>query len=223
MGKIIDLSIPVEEWMPHFPGDPVPQVKKVLTLAKDGCRVRKLLLGTHTGTHVDAPAHLIREGHTIEELPLEQFMGTGIVINLLNLQPNHKITVDDIAGYEAQARQAEVVLLNTGWTKKYGHSEFFQHPYLSKEAAELIASWNIKAIGVDMLDIDKTESAKRETMKKQPMPAHEILLAHEIVIIENLTNIEEIDFERPHICYMPLNITGGDGSPVRAFAMELPA
>lgn len=222
MGKIVDLSIPVEDWMPFYPGDPVPHVKKALTLTKDGCRVRKLSIGTHTGTHVDAPAHFIREGSTIEHIPMDRFMGQGVVIDLMGLESRHQITVEDLTNSKKTFEGAEVALLHTGWMEKYGNAEFYEHPYLTREAAEYLVAQGIKAVGVDMLNVDRTLT-DGELYKPGGMAAHEVLLGNEVIIIENMTNLELIDFEAPHISYVPLKITDGDGSPVRAFAMELTA
>lgn len=219
MKKIVDLSVSLENGMMYYPGDPVPEISPALTLEKDGCRVKKLSIGSHTGTHIDAPSHFVREGKNIEQIELTKCMGKAAVVNLTNLDPCHKITLKDVKEQLPKAGEVQVILLHTEWTEKYGTEEFFLHPYLSKEVAEEFVSLRIQAVGVDMLNVDYT-CREGELYTEDSTEVHQVLLGNEVVIVENLTNIGAIDFSNPYVMFVPLKISGADGSPVRAVAVE---
>lgn len=219
MKKIVDLSVSLENGMMYYPGDPVPEISPALTLEKDGCRVTQLHIGSHTGTHMDAPSHFVKEGKTIEEIELSKCMGRAAVVTLTNLAPCHKITLEDIREQLPKAGEVQVILLHTEWTGKYGTEEFLQHPYLSKEVAEMFVSLGIQAVGVDMLNVDHT-CQEGELYTEDSTEVHQVLLGNEIIIVENLTNIGAVDFENPYVMFVPLKISGADGSPVRAVAVE---
>lgn len=220
MKKIIDLSVRLENGMMYYPGDPVPEISPALTLEKDGCRVKKLNIGSHTGTHIDAPSHFVEKGKNVEQIELSKCMGRAAVVTLSNLESCHKITLEDIKEQLPQAGEVEVILLHTEWTEKYGTKEFWQHPYLSKEVAETFVSLGIQAVGVDMLNVDHT-CQEGELYTEDSTEVHQVLLENEIIIVENLTNIGAIDFKNPYVMFVPLKISGADGSPVRALAVEL--
>lgn len=219
MKKVIDLSVNLENGMMCYPGDPVPEISPALTLEKDGCRVKKLNIGSHTGTHIDAPSHFVKEGKSIEQIKLSKCMGKAAVITLMNLEPCHKIILEDIKKQLPKVGEVEVILLHTGWTEKYGTKEFWQHPFLSKEVAEIFVSLGIQAVGVDMLNVDRT-CLEGELYTEDSTQAHQVLLESEIIIVENLTNIRAIDFKNPYVMFLPLKINEADGSPVRAVAIE---
>lgn len=219
--QYIDLSITIQSNMPYYPGDPAPSVAPALTIAEDGCHVMHLNIGSHTGTHVDAPSHFIPGGKTIDTIPLDRFIGRGLIISLPNLNEYHSISLADISPYADKLADADIVLFHTGWMDKAGTDAFYKHPVISKEVAKLLAASQIKAVGVDMLNVDKT-CLGEELYAEGSMAAHEILLGNDILIIENLTNLSAVDFDNPTILFFPLAICGGDGSPVRAIATDIP-
>ena len=217
MRKIVDLSVTLENGMMYYPGDPVPEISPALTLEKDGCRVTNLAIGSHTGTHMDAPSHFVKEGKTIEQIALSKCMGKAAVIKLTNLEPCHKITAEDIKEQLPKNGKVQIILFHTDWTEKYGTKVFYQHPYLSKEAAELLVSLGISVVGVDMLNVDHT-CLEEEMYTEESTEAHQVLLGNDVLIVENLTNLGAIDFVEPYVVFTPLKIKGADGSPVRALA-----
>lgn len=219
MKKILDLSIPINNHMPFYPGDPKPQIGAHITIEQDGCQVMELHIGTHTGTHMDAPRHFLAGGACVDQIPLERCMGKALIITLPDLEENHPICPMDIQEYLPKLATCEVVLIHTGWMNRYGSESFYHHPYLSHDLAELLASYPIKAVGVDMLNVDRTHT-NGEAYEMEAFYAHDILLNKEIIIIENLIHLELADFQNPYCVFFPLNIEGGDGSPVRAVLME---
>lgn len=219
MEKILDISIPIRNQMPFYPGDPRPEIAPYISLAQDGCQVMELHIGTHTGTHMDAPRHFLVDGACVDQISLEKCMGRALVISIPGLEPDYPICPVDIFTYLPELASCEVVLFHTGWMNQYGKDVFYHHPYLSRELAELLASYPIQAVGVDMLNVDRTQS-NGEAYDMEAFCVHDILLKKEIIIIENLINLEQADFKNPYCIFFPLKIEGGDGSPVRAVLME---
>lgn len=219
MQKILDLSIPIRNHMPFYPGDPEPKIAPYISLEQEGCQVMELQIGTHTGTHIDAPRHFLAGGACVDQIPLERCMGNALVIPVTGLELDHPIRPADIRQYLSQLYSCEVVLFHTGWMNQYGSETFYHHPYLTRELAELLVSYHIKAVGVDMLNVDRTQ-VNGETYDMEAFCAHDILLKNDIIIIENLINLEQADFQNPYCIFYPLKIEGGDGSPVRAVLME---
>ncbi len=217
--KIIDLSMTLKNNMIYYPGDPIPEFHPALTFEKDGCRVTELKIGSHTGTHMDAPSHFIKDGKTVDEISLYNCMGRAEIIDCREIKAGEEITKNIISNNIERIKQAEIVLLYTGWTEKCTDKDIYNHPYISKETASLLVECNIKAVGVDMLNVDKTIT-EGEKYTENATEAHNILLGNGILIVENLVNISAINFKNPFVCFFPLNIKGADGSPVRAIAIE---
>ena len=220
MSNIIDLSIDIENNMPYYPGDPKPSISPALTLDCDGCRVTDLHIGSHTGTHMDAPSHFMADGKTISEINLEQCMGKALVADLTNLAPLTRIMPTDCHNLKRiYDKDIEIIILHTNWTCKIGTEDFYKHPFLSTELCECIISANIKAVGVDMLNVDKTETTD-VFYEESSIAAHHMLLGNNIIIVENLCNLDNLSTDTPFVTFAPLKIIGADGSPVRAYATE---
>lgn len=215
--EIIDLSILIENNMIYYPEDPKPEISKYITLEKDGCRVMKLNIGTHTGTHMDAPAHFIKDGDTIDNIDLKNCMGKAVVVHLPNLKPCYEIVPEDFNKFEEDIKNSSIVLFNTGWIYKANTEEFYKHPYISKSAAKYLKNLGIKAVGVDMLNVDKT-CIEGEQYTESSIASHNVFLGNNILIVENLTNLEKLSTTGSTVMFLPLKIKDGDGSPVRAVA-----
>jgi kynurenine formamidase len=198
---------------PVFPGYPTPIVHKWTSIREHGYYSNLLMFVEHTGTHVDVPAHFIEDGDTVDKVPLGKFMGKGVVIDVSNLGEKSKITKNVI---EKSLREQSVsigpgwvVLFYTGYDKKAGSPEWFNHPGLSEDGALFLAEKDINAVGIDAPSIDH-----------EPYPGHKILLRQGIVIYENLTNLKEL-IGKPGFRFigLPLLIKNGSASPVRAIAI----
>jgi len=186
---IIDLSMELSENILVYPGDPKVEIKAWSTIEKDGYYMNTLFMGEHTGTHVDVPAHFIEGGKTIDEMPLDKFIGEGAVIDVSKL--DRDILPEDITG------KAEIVLFYTNGAEVY----------LSEESAKHLVNLGVKALGIDKPSIDRD------------FRAHRVLLANEVVIFENLVNLEKLIGKEFTFIGVPLKIKNGSGSPVRAFAI----
>lgn len=208
--RIVDLSMELRTGAPVFPGYPVPIVHVWTSIEEHGYYSNILMLDEHTGTHVDAPAHFIKGAATIDEVPLERFMGEGVVIDVSGLPPKAAITEELIreALKGADVGPGWVILFRTGYDEKAGTPDWFNHPGLDEGAASYLASLNVNAVGTDAPSVDQ-----------QPFPAHRILLTKGIPIYENLTNLTEVSGKRFKFYGIPLRIRKGSASPVRPIAV----
>lgn len=182
----------------------------------------KLTLATHIGTHVDAPYHFHADGVTVENMPLERYMGPAL---LLDLRPVARsltpLSVADLqqAGGSAAARD-KIVVLFTGWAAaESGGARFYsQGPYLSNAGAAYLAEAGVNAVAVDF-PIDKHPPTPQSTI--DDFPVHRLLLGRGIPLIENLINLEQLvgrDFE---LWALPIKLKDGDGAAARAVARLL--
>jgi kynurenine formamidase len=207
--QYFDLSHSVKNGMTFFPGDPEPCL--VPTNMAPPWRVTQLSIGTHTGTHVDAPAHFIPHGKTIDQYPLERFFVAGIVVPALGYNGDEPLGVDVFAGYLAMLPTCGAVLVRTDWDRYWGSERYMCHPYLSPEAAELLIENGISIIGIDALNVDSTVQGTDH--------AHAMLLGNDVLIVENLTRLDQLTPDKPyHFSFLPLALAGLDGSPIRAVA-----
>ena len=209
--KIYDLSQPITAGMPVFPGLESPLIKPVSNLPVDGFRERLITFSSHTGTHIDVPAHILAGGKTLELMPLESFYGPAICLDFSQLE-SPEIKVQDLKRYEHAISEVSFVLLYTGWSRHWGANDYYANfPVFSKEAAIWLSEMEIRGVGVDAISVDKIDSSD--------LPVHHIFLAREIIIVENLTNLSKILGEKFIFSCLPLKFTDLDGSPVRAVAI----
>lgn len=210
--KVVDLSMPITEKTPVYPGDPKPNIQPAATIDTDGYNVSFVSMGSHTGTHVDAPFHFNPEGSKIDEVPLEQFMGEGIIIEVSDKLAGEAILLADVKPYEEKLGPDKIVLFHTGWSRYADDEKYFQHPYISEEAVRFILEKGIKVFLIDALNIDPPDASS--------FVGHELITAVNGIIGENYTNFDLIDFENPFIITLPLSYQGLDGSSVRAVAVK---
>ncbi|SDM33903.1 cyclase family protein [Nonomuraea jiangxiensis] len=211
MRELVDLSVPIETGMPVYPGDPEVSVGPALTVARDGVNVLGLHLGSQSGTHVDAPFHIDDSLPALDDLPLDRFCGPAVVVDARGLAPRSPIGAERFAAVAAPA----IVLVATGWSAHWGSETYQGHPFLTEEAAELLAGRGIRTVGIDALSVDPTPAAD--------FPAHRVLCGAHAVIAENLTGLDRLlDAQargRPiEVFLLPLRLPGADGAPVRAVA-----
>jgi arylformamidase len=206
-----DLSHTISPDMPYFPGTEPPVFSKPFTLASHGFAEQKITILTHSGTHMDAPAHIFEAGATLEQLGLPHFFGSAVTLDLTSL-PAKAITMDALRPFRHLLAGKNFVLLRTGWSEHWGNQGYFRdYPVLSAEAAQWLAGLNFKGIGVDAISFDSHNSTA--------LPIHRIFLARDIVLIENLVNLEKIPAHEFVFCCLPLKIAATDGAPVRAIAL----
>lgn len=214
---LVDLTQPLTTGTPVYPGDPEVTLRPAATRATDGTNLLHVTMGSQSGTHVDAPFHLLDAGARVDEIALDRFLGRGIVIDLRHRGPRTPITIDDLSEVRPRLQPGLIVLLHTGWSRHWGSDHYLDHPYLDAGAAELLVEAGIRTVGIDAASVDETvEGPEHPT----GLAAHQVLLSCGGVIVENLTNLHRIGVPDPMISVLPLRIVGGDGAPVRAVAFS---
>jgi len=208
---VMDLSHTISLGMPYFPGTEPPVFSRPFTLASHGFAEQRITLLTHTGTHMDAPAHILAAGATLEKLGLPHFVGSAVALDLTRL-PGAEIGVDDLRPFRQLLAGKDFVLLRTGWSAHWGEAAYFSgYPVLSAAAALWLAELDFKGIGTDTISFDAHDSSA--------LPVHRTFLARDIVLIENLVNLEKVPAGEFFFCCLPLKIAETDGAPVRAIAL----
>jgi len=206
-----DLSQPVQSGMPTFPGDPPVVVDAHATMAADGYRVTELGCGSHTGTHMDAPAHTEPGGRTIDDFPVSRFVRDAVLVDLRGLPPRGRIRPADLPTADAGA-----VVVRTGWADHWGDSTYFDHPFLTAAAARHCAAHGYD-VAVDALNVDPTPTDTAGNDEPDGIPAHHELLGSGQLIVENCTNLGSVP-DQFELAVYPLPLADGDGAPVRAVA-----
>ncbi len=198
---LVDLSRPVHPGMPVFPED--PEVEFVPAPAMPPWRVTALRLGTHSGTHIDAAAHYVPGGATIDEYPLERFVLPAYVVPL-DSRPGEAVAWPALAAALPGDIGDDAVLLHTGWDRHWGDALALEHPYLSEDTARGLVARGAGLVGTDALNVDGTAAGTTY--------AHEILLGAGVLIVENLTRLDVLEPGRSYTCaFVPLRLEGADG------------
>ena len=177
---IIDLTHTITPEMPMYPGSAAPSIKPTGSLTRDGFRETQLTIASHTGTHMDAPSHMLPRGSTLEVLPASQFCGRAVVLDVSDLPPRSVITADYLREQNGTIRSADFVLFYTGWERKWGTDAYYDDdfPVPDQEAAKYLVSCGLKGVGTDALSVD--------TLRDQQFLAHKTLLDGGLVILESL-------------------------------------
>lgn len=211
--KMIDCTQLIEKDMPVYPGTAAASLSVVNTHEKDGFRETLFQFTSHTGTHMDAPYHLFAERTKLEELPLSQFVGRGLVIDCTDVGAGGSIGMEHIAPVRALADAADFLLFHTGWSQYWGKAAYFgEYPVVDLAVCQYALDSGKKGLGFDTIGIDPIADPS--------LTRHKFLLSQkDIVIIENLTNLEKIGGDLFFFTALPLKYREADGSPVRAAAM----
>ncbi len=226
--KIIDLSHIIHDDIQIYPGDPAPSIKRGLTHEKDYCHVDVLTLGSHTGTHIDAPFHFFKKGKKIDEFPVQRFVGDGVLIDVSAKSDRTLIEPEDVEAYRTEIADGDFVIFRTGRDRYFGTPRYYLHPFLSPQGAQLLVKMGVSLVGIDALNIDPTyyEITEADTSAKNlpdeeeyGYPVHDILLGNDLLIVENLCNLEKIRQIKGIYSFLPLKLKDADGSPIRAIFM----
>ena len=198
--------------MPVYPGTEQPVINVGCSIENDGFLEKKIALYSHTGTHIDAPAHLLAEGTTLDRLPLGHYYGTAAVLHLPE-RSGKTIGIDLVRRALSERGHAttEFMLIHTGRDRFWGNKRYFtDYPVLSMKAAEWLSTAGLKGVGFDTISADTTDTEK--------FPIHTTLLQRNIIIIENLRGLGSLPPGPFHFSCFPLRFIDADGSPVRAAA-----
>lgn len=201
VAKIVDLTLPIENGMPFYPGDPKPEVTQYKWIARDGVNIKVLHIGTHSGTHIDAPAHFIDGANTIDKLDVLAVSGKAVTLKA-------KVENGVVKSLEGLSKKAEILLVYTGanrrWGSNWSPSDIVT---LSLEVCRAICSLGFKAVGID------SPSVGNSAIHKEIFNSGALIIEN---ISDELRNLVNKVFE--FHCY-PILIKDGDGAPARAFAI----
>ena len=222
--RIIDLSYPIvpEHWRSNW-GFSLEATKD---FAKTGhlFRQTELTIDCHAFTHIDAPAHFVPGGRTVDELPLDQLIGPGIVADLSHLGANACVTAAELAQHSPELQAGHMLLVRTSWDQ-VRHEEptrfFTDAPYMAVDACEWIVEKGLNAVGFDF-PADRWIRYKyldpaRELQQREAV-THDIILRGGIVLIESVTNLHLLAQPAFDLFVVPLNVQGAEGMPVRVIA-----
>lgn len=205
---IIDLTHTLKNNITVYPNTLEPVFEQGNTIEQDGFAEINMTMCTHTGTHIDAPAHIIPNTKSLDEFGVEKFIGLATVIDCSQIE---RIDVDFLEEKKNTIKAVEFLLFYTGWQHKWNSENYFdEFPTLTIEAAKWLTQFDLKALGFDAISVDK--------MTDPNLPNHKILLKEEILIIENMTNLDQLISKTFELNCIPLKIQHSDGSPIRAFA-----
>ncbi|GAB6276415.1 MAG: hypothetical protein SAMD01599839_09550 [Rectinema sp.] len=226
--EFVDLSPTLESGIPKWPTHPPVIVDPTITHEHDGYYCQTLIIGEHSGAHIDSPAHILPEmmANTIETYPLQSFFGRAVVYDLSRRdnKPGERIPVSEFLSLEEKmgvgAFSGDVVLINFGWGKYWSTGKAWKYyatnaPGMDEDAVKLFSDRKVKAVGTDTIACDTPVDNGNELFsyghRKYWLPNH-------IFIMEMLMNLALL----PSECYflaLPLKIRHGSGSPIRPLAL----
>ena len=207
---VIDLTHTMQTGMPVYPGDEPVNIRRTHFVNKHGFAQTSLSTNTHAGTHVDIAAHLYADAPGLDWFGPNNFTGWGAVVDCTNLDTPY-IDQTHLAAL-ADVEALDFAILHTNWDQHWKTDQYFKDfPYLTETACRFLGGLQLKGIGLDTPSPDPTSSTD--------FRAHKALLDHGMVIVENLRNVGELPSEGFIFSCLPLRISDGEASPVRAVGM----
>ena len=216
MLRFVDLSHTIHDGLVTYPGLPAPKVSEYLDRATSRDRyasgtefsIGRIELVANTGTYLDAPSHRYEDGHDLAELPLETLADLpGVVV-----RAPRGVRALGAELFEEKELGGRAVLVDTGWARHFGTPAYGSgHPFLTREAAELLVERGAVLVGIDSLNIDDTSTGER--------PVHSLLLERDVRIVEHLVSLERLPDSGFRFFAVPVKVRGMGSFPVRAFAI----
>ena len=201
--RLYDVSVPLAAGLPAYPGNPEFELQPVKRIAAGASsNVSRIVIGTHSGTHVDAPRHFFDDGGGVDAMRLEVLLGPARV---LEFERADGITMEDLEASPLDGD--ERILLKTRNSSRWNEPQFYQdYAYLAESGARYLVDRGVRLVGIDYLSI--------EQFKKPGAPAHRALLSAGLIIIEGL-NLSGVAPGIYEMYCLPLPVTGADGAPAR--------
>jgi len=219
MRDIVDLTLTIHEGMLTTPVPWHPPVE-ITILGRhelEGRATRRVTLGTHTGTHMDAPYHFVPGGATIDQIPLDVLVNRAVVFHLPR-EPYGKITAEDLSESGVEVRPGCGVLIHTGWDRQWMTRAYYESwPHLTMDACEYLSAKQITLLG---LDTPSPDDPKEKIAFGEVSPHHYHLLSRGIVLVEFLTGLDGLRSSEVELIATPLKVEGADGFPARVLAIQ---
>ena len=201
--RFVDLSHPISNEMTTYPSDPNVTIVREKEIHSDRTLLHQFTMGTHTGTHLDAPAHIISGGKTLDDFPLSSFTGKTV-----------KVDINSMRELDKGGEKIEGIIFESNWYRRFKEPEIYfgsDRPEIPIYLVKKVIEMGIKYFGCDLPSVDDSGSKEK--------PVHHALLGANIIIYESLTNLDKLPTIKPFQFYgFPLPFEGLDGSPVRAVA-----
>lgn len=208
--RVFDLTHTIREDMPVYPGTEKPILLPANSYEKDGFRETKFCMYSHTGTHIDAPAHLFDGTFTLDQFSADQFIGRALVIDCTSFPDGSFIPLSHLDQYKGKVESVDFLLFRLGWDKKWGSDAYFgDYPCLALDLLNYIIDGDYKGIGFDVIGLDPIFGATLERHKK-------LFHYKNIINIENLCNLEIFGDEIFMFSCLPIKVENSDGAPCRA-------
>jgi kynurenine formamidase len=208
--RIVDLTHPHADDMPVFPGLARPSFQAIASVPSDGYAMSEYHFVNHIGTHVDAPAHQIAGGDTLDEIPLERLVTEAFTIDVSAREPG-PLPLAELEPYLERLRERDIVFVYSDNARNYGTEAYWRGwSYPDAKAAEALIARGISAIGFDGPSADPVDSTTFDL--------HRIWLSSGRMILENVTNLDQLP-ERAQVVVAPLKVRAANGGPVRILAL----
>jgi arylformamidase len=218
--SVIDLTLPIRH---HFRWE--VDIDHLEAFERgDDFQTSKVAMSCHAFTHVDAPAHFVKGGKTVDQISPGEWSGNAAIVDLSELGPMRGIAVDDLEQRDVQGRSEDIFLLKTCWDNKVdvNSSEFWlQAPYLTRPAAEFLRAEAPRCVGFDFpQDFCIREMLQGNAPRREDFVTHDVLLRNGVVMIEYLAGLEQLKGDTVLIVVAPLKLDKSDGAPARVFALD---
>ena len=217
--KIIDLTHPIYEGMMIFPVSwhPATKVEQLGRHGIENRETRKVTIGTHCGTHIDAPRHFIPNGDTLDEISLDVLVGSAHMIDFSAAAPHQQMEIKDFKDQLGNERPRRLVL-RFDWSDHWGTMNFYNdQPYISEDAGQWLVDRGVKLLAMDTPQVDNPEHGRNGP---KDSPLHKLMLGKGVIFLESLTNLKLISKNVFELIALPLPIRCSDGAPCRAIAIE---
>jgi arylformamidase len=175
--------------------------------------LQEVRMSSHLGTHVEFPFHHRKDGKSAADYPLERLVGDSVLLNFAHKKKDEEISEQEIRDSGVELRRGDIVLIRTDMDKLWKTPQAHDRPVLSVAAARhLVEEVGIHCIGTDATGL--------EVRGRNDQPVHEMLFAHDVAMVESLTNLDQLRSTRFQIIILPLRVEGMDACPVRVVALE---
>jgi arylformamidase len=208
---VVDLTHTYQNGMPVFPGLPDPVFEAIATVDQDGYAMTRYSMLNHIGTHVEAPAHQIAGGDTLDEIGLERLVTEALTIDVSRRKPHGPIPLSELEPELDKVRAGDVVLFYSDNARNYGSDAYWTGwSYPDADAARALIEREISAVGFDGPSADPVDTTTFDL--------HRIWLGAGRMILENVANLDRLP-ERAPIVVAPMKVARANGAPARIFAL----
>jgi kynurenine formamidase len=208
---IVDLTHTITPVIPVYPGTEPPVLQRTNTVERDGFAETLIRMCSHTGTHIDAPAHMVANAPTLDEFGVERFVGRACVVDV-SAAGDKEIASPVLEAHADLIARCDFVLLHTGWSRYWGDARYFAgFPVLSLDAARWLIGRNLKGVGLDAISVDPVGASE--------FTNHLAFFRASLILAENLMGLDALIGQTFLFSCLPLALQHADGSPVRAVAM----